>query len=77
MENPSKTDASGVSRDSTGLRSVDGTPSICMMTEKQRNRMTTVRRPLDRVLAILLPVRLSMTRSDYSLSNMLATETMD
>jgi hypothetical protein len=77
MENPSKTDASSVSRDSAGLRSVDGTPSICMMTEKQRNRMTTVRTPLDRVLVILLPVRMSMTLSAYSLSNTLATETVD
>ena len=75
MENPSSTDSPSVSRDSAGLRRVGGTPSICMMTERQRNRITTVRTLLDRVLAIQLLGRLSMTKADYSLSIMLATET--
>ena len=61
MENPSSTDSPGVSRDSAGLRRVGGTPSICMRTTKQRNRITAVRTPLDRVLVIQLSARLNMT----------------
>jgi hypothetical protein len=66
MENPSSTDSPAVSRGSAGLRSVRGTPSICMMIERQRNRKTTVRIPFDGVLAIQLSVRSNMTGADYS-----------
>ena len=61
MENPSSTDSPSVSRESAGLKRVGDTPSICMRTERQRNRITTVRTLLDRVLAIQLSARLNMT----------------
>lgn len=61
MENPSSTDSPSVSRVSAGLKRVGGTPSICMRTERQRNRITTVQTLLDRVLAIQLSARLNMT----------------
>lgn len=76
IENPSSTDSPTVSRESAGLRRVGGTPSICMRTARQRNRITATRTPVDRVRAILWSGPLNMTQADYSLSARLASATV-